>query len=134
VLLDALRDPSPGVSKAAARGLARAGTGGAAGALWEILRTSEHEHQRRLAVNLLVREDRWAALAVSLRALAEPSDDVAEAGRRLLLTRLDTWNKSFNAPPPGAVTSLAKLLDGARGRLSFEQARDIAFILQTYKQ
>jgi HEAT repeat protein len=131
-LLQAFTDASPGVSRAATLGLERAGASAIADALWAVMRSTQLDHHRTYAVMLLTHADRWTMLRIGLQALLEPSEDVKRAGHRLVSICMQTWNKSFTSPPPGAVTELLPTLEKCRPWLTPAEMHDIGFTLRSF--
>lgn len=134
VLIRALQDQSPSVSRAATQGLDRAGASVIAPELWEILRSTEYAHHRKYCVTLLTHGDRWTMLGLGLQALLEPSDDVKLAGQQLIGVCMATWNKSFTGPTPGTIESLRARLEEARPWLTPTQMHDIGFTLRSFNE
>lgn len=131
VLLHALEDPSPGVSRAATQGLERGGASAIAAELWRVLRSGEYEHHRRYAASLLTRADRWTMLEIGLRALLQPADELKVAGKQLVALSMEKWNRSATSPAPGKIAELLGLFERCRPWLAPREMDHVGFTLRS---
>lgn len=110
VFLQALQDPSPGVSGQARKGLEARAMSLDPGALWEIFQRAGSAHARRNALLLLSRGPKWDVIPMLVEACGSASPEVARVGRDRVRRWVSQFNRTFVSAKKEQIEQLAKAL------------------------
>jgi HEAT repeat protein len=126
--MKALLDPSPAVSRQAARIVSAYMPRIDPESLWQIFAQTEQTHTRRNVLHLAARLRKWESLPLLLLALDVPVDAVRQLASAYIRSWLADFNRSFSTPRPEQRARLRRLLEPHRFVLGRELYRQLEFV------
>lgn len=132
VLLPALADQNPGISRLAFRLLVGCRVGVSEHEVSPLLR-SPLQHVRHNALGMLLRQGKWAGLRWALTAFETPG--LTDDDLKLALSYVECWegrfNRSFARPRPEELREIGALLARVSERLSSRSVRFVQAVVRT---
>jgi HEAT repeat protein len=132
VLIQALMDQFPSVSREAIKGLADKATLIGKGRLWEIFSSTSHSHVKRNALSLLEKIVKWDSIYFLVKSTSESDQSVASRA----LIAIDRWlwrfNRTFPVPTPDQLIKLSRALEECGDHLDEKTSEQLWFCMKGF--
>jgi HEAT repeat protein len=132
VLIEALTDEVPSVSREALKGLASHASLVGNERLWEILCVTSHGHVRRNALSLLRRLGKWDSIYFMVKATSASDEEVAAKARLSIERWLLRFNRTFYTPTPEQVIKIMNVLKDSGSHLDDKTRQDLGFCIKGF--
>ena len=132
VLIQALMDQFPSVSREALKGLTDKATLIGKGRLLEIFSSSSYGHVKRNALSLLEKIGKWDSIYLLVKSTSESDQSVASR----VLIAIDRWlwrfNRTFPVPTPDQLTKLSSALNECGDHLDEKTREQLWFCMKGF--
>jgi len=132
VLMEALTDEVPSVSREAFKGLAAHASLVGNERLWEILCGTSHGHVRRNALSLLGKLGKWVSIYFMVKATSASDEEVAAKARLSIERWLLRFNRTFYTPTPEQVIKIMNVLEESGSHLDDKTRQDLRFCVKGF--
>jgi HEAT repeat protein len=129
LLLAALRDPAPAVSKAARRELVGNPTGADYGSLLSVFEEDDRPYVRRNCFRVLATASKWAWIRYAVIAASDPDPEVRSDGLEQIDLWTLKWNRSFVEPTTSDIKAIGAAIQRLDGELRASVLHRIGFFL-----
>lgn len=130
LLVNALADPSPGVSRAARWALEMRASRLEAEPLWTLAADGAAPHVRRNALLLIARIGKWESIAYLVRAQAKGDHAISHLAGSRVKRWIDHFNRSGTQPTKEQLARAAQAVDEAAPTLGKERTRMLRFLMK----